>query len=202
MSFRARRIGLRSILARYTGELPGALILQNTQDYKPYLRHPFSIDFNLSHSSGQVVYAVATRAIGVDIEGNACLVMSDLSSLIRLLHPEEQEALERFQPEQRAAKFLDCWTCKEAYLKATGEGLTRGLETFKIDVNESESAVWDASGMRIDFWRVMNINTAIRTTGAVAFNFDLVDLKIYTLGKEVGYLSWGSTQTGGDCQRR
>ena len=88
--------------------------------------------FNLSHSGGLALFSVSQgRANGVDLEyipkNIDCFEIGD-----RVLSPREIKVLRSLpQPDQRAA-FISCWTRKEAYLKATGEGLSVDMDQFEV----------------------------------------------------------------------
>ncbi|GAA0462262.1 4'-phosphopantetheinyl transferase family protein [Streptomyces olivaceiscleroticus] len=83
-----------------------------------------AVHFSLSHTGGLALLALAARPVGVDVER-----VPDIG-LVRdaagALHPTEQAELAELAGDSRAAAFARCWTRKEAYLKAIGEGLSGG----------------------------------------------------------------------------
>lgn len=87
--------------------------------------------FNLSHTDGLIVLAVARREVGVDVE--LLDREGDLSSLAdRYFAPIEQKDLLLLAAAERRHRFVELWTLKEAYLKARGVGLTQSLDTFSF----------------------------------------------------------------------
>ena len=62
--------------------------------------------------------------------------MDRLDGLIkRCLAPSEQQSLASISPTQHSSAFLKYWTCKEAYLKATGQGISESLAGIEVDLS-------------------------------------------------------------------
>ena len=114
---------LRLILASYTA---APLTLLEGPNGKPYLAgHP--IHFNLTHAGDLALLAVSpTQRLGIDLE--PIRPMPDALSLAREFHPNEQARINATHPDPQT--FFTLWTRKEAYVKATGEGLSRPLASF------------------------------------------------------------------------
>ena len=129
----AARGTLRVILARYSDGRPKWLRFSYGPHGKPMLASEGSIRFNLSHSDGLVIYAVTLgREVGVDIEriGGA----EDLDVLAEHFFSIRENAAYRSLPAaQRRDAFFACWTRKEAFLKARGEGLSLPLSDFDVE---------------------------------------------------------------------
>lgn len=86
--------------------------------------------FNLAHTQGLVAMAVTLHHdVGIDVEPRTDRV-SVLDVARRFFSPQEVAALEGLPIGQRAEAFLDYWTLKEAYVKATGLGLRAPLRRF------------------------------------------------------------------------
>jgi 4'-phosphopantetheinyl transferase len=132
----ASRAFLRSALGRYLQADPRALRFQTTAHGKPYLAadaHPGNtLRFNLSHSEGVAVLAVTrNREIGVDVERLRPKV--EAVALANRFFSAEESAWLRAQPASATiASFYACWTAKEAYVKARGEGLSIPLSGFAV----------------------------------------------------------------------
>ncbi|GAP98708.1 4'-phosphopantetheinyl transferase family protein [Leptolyngbya sp. NIES-2104] len=124
--FIAGRGFLRSLLARYLHTNPEALEFQYASHGKPFLKDS-AIQFNLAHSEHLALYAVTLdRAVGIDIEHRR--TVDQLEKLVqRFFRPSEARTIEA-EPEL----FFEYWTCKEAFLKATGTGLSK-LQELEID---------------------------------------------------------------------
>ncbi|MGQ0704060.1 MAG: 4'-phosphopantetheinyl transferase family protein [Gemmatimonadales bacterium] len=126
----------RRILAQYTGVDPRHLRFTEGRYGKPSLNGGGggqSLHFNLSHSGTEALVAVARNPVGVDIEQwDPAIEHLDLAQ--RFFSPAEREALLALasDPAQVVAGFFACWSRKEAYLKATGYGISRGLHHFDV----------------------------------------------------------------------
>jgi len=138
--FIARRGRLRELLGRDLGIAPGALRLAADGYGKPMLLDDPELSFNLSHSNGRALIATARGiAIGCDIEWrNPELACPKVAK--RLFAPAEYEELIALPAEQWAAGFYNCWTRKEAYVKALGLGLSYPLDAFTVSVAPGEPA--------------------------------------------------------------
>lgn len=128
--FAVARSSLRRILSKYIQQDPTVLIFDYGPYGKPRLRNA-TLQFNLSHSGEYALCGVARTALGVDIEH--LRPMDRLDGLIkRCLAPCEQIVLTDLPLAQQSATFLKYWTCKEAYLKATGQGISESLSAIEI----------------------------------------------------------------------
>ena len=105
---------------------------------KPAAQHdgaPAPVSFNLSHADGMVGVAVLAQRdvpVGFDLERFDRKIELDLAD--RYFRPEEVAWLATLAPDERPRGFLRLWTLKEALIKATGEGLSRELDSFWFDV--------------------------------------------------------------------
>lgn len=115
--------------------LPGSFIA--TPRGKPIVPNG-SVDFSISHSGGMVWAAFCRDAtVGIDVE--EIRELPDAVELVSQLHPDEAAAILALPDAARNAAFYRCWTRKEAFLKATGEGLNRPLDSFRVDVGTGKS---------------------------------------------------------------
>jgi 4'-phosphopantetheinyl transferase len=95
--------------------------------------HP-SVQFNLSHSGDLVLIALSRgRALGVDIE-RVRMDVAAMEIAARFFSADECRALAGVAPSARCGAFFDCWTRKEAYLKARGDGLSLSLAQFDVSL--------------------------------------------------------------------
>jgi len=138
--FIAGRGLLRTLLARYLDLEAVQLKFAYSSRGKPTLATTSlggKIDFNLSHSRGMALYAFTrNRQIGVDLE--YIRSVSDVDQLAkRFFSPRESAVISSLRPDQKQEEFFKAWTGKEAYLKATGDGLA-GLEEVEIVLNPGE----------------------------------------------------------------
>ena len=98
------------------------------------------ICFNCSNSEGLALYAITRRRrIGIDVE--RMRPVPQAPEIARsLFSVEESRALCELPSAAQLEAFLGCWTRKEAYLKARGEGVTRALDTFVVAFAPGEPA--------------------------------------------------------------
>lgn len=131
---------LRTLLGRYLSLEPTQLQFRYSSRGKPALAdvgERGTLQFNVSHSHGLVLYAVTRdRKIGIDIE--QLRPTSDVEKLAeRFFSPRESAIIRSLPPSQKQEAFFHAWTCKEAYLKAIGEGLA-GLEQVEVSLVPGE----------------------------------------------------------------
>ena len=121
----AARAFLRAALGRAIGADPSGLRFEIGTRGKPSL--PGGPRFSLAHSAEQALLAVCDDAeVGADIEA----VRTDRArppSAERFFSDRERAELEGLSEPERVRRFFQLWTAKEAYRKATGEGILRGL---------------------------------------------------------------------------
>jgi 4'-phosphopantetheinyl transferase len=127
---------LRQWLAGYLERDPADVRFAYEAHGKPVLDAGTAADlrFNVSHTGDLAVFAATKgHSIGVDVE--ALRPMPDALALAdRFFSPSERQALHAVAAADRDVAFFSCWTRKEAYVKATGEGLTCDLESFDVSV--------------------------------------------------------------------
>jgi len=134
--FTVARASMRSILGGYTGWAARDLRFNYSQYGKPsFANVPTDIRFNVSHSADLAMLAVVRgREVGVDLETIRAEVETDKLAE-RFFSVQERESLRAIPSQDRISAFFRCWTCKEAFLKAQGLGLSRSLESFDVEVN-------------------------------------------------------------------
>jgi 4'-phosphopantetheinyl transferase len=128
---------VRAVLGRYLGVEPTQVEFAYGPNGKPVLAGRFAsaaLHFNLAHSANLALLAVtAAGPIGVDLEHIRPL--DDFEELVaRFFSPRESAAFQALPPAQRPAAFYNLWTCKEALLKATGEGIASLLNRVELSV--------------------------------------------------------------------
>ncbi len=139
--FSAARVLLRTLLASYVGTDPAALRFTTGGHGKPSLEGwPPAPAFNVSHSQDVAVIAVSRAGdVGVDVE--AIRKMDDGEAIAgRFFAPAEADRLRGIAPELRDEAFFACWTRKEAFVKAIGEGLSHPLDSFEVTLGPGEPA--------------------------------------------------------------
>jgi 4'-phosphopantetheinyl transferase len=126
--FAVARSALRSLLGRCVGRPPASLRFDLGEWGKPSLRDADGWRFNLSHSRSLAVLAVCRgRDLGIDIE---MLRPTSIDIAQRYFARDEVRRIQ--EAVDPASGFYAHWTMKEAYLKATGEGLHSPLSIFSV----------------------------------------------------------------------
>jgi 4'-phosphopantetheinyl transferase len=127
-SFIAGRGLLRVILGCYLNKSPQSLQFSYTDKGKPEIP---GIRFNLSHSQNLGLYAITKLpTVGVDLE--YIRAIEDVDKLAqRFFTDSEFNLINSLKEADKHQTFFQIWTLKEAYLKATGEGLS-GLENVEV----------------------------------------------------------------------
>lgn len=141
--FITARGAMRHILAGYLNEKPVTLRFQYSSFGKPGLEQSSFgewLSFNISHSNDLAIFAVAfKRDVGIDIE----FIRQDLADeqiARRFFSNSEVKALLSLPEALRTEAFFNCWTRKEAYIKAIGEGLSMPLDRFDVSLIPGEEA--------------------------------------------------------------
>jgi 4'-phosphopantetheinyl transferase len=138
--FIAARGRMRQVLSGYCGENPAELIFDYASNGKPYLPRHRQLHFNLAHSGELAVLGITgSGRIGVDVELTEAKI--DLLALARrFFAPPEVAALIALPESQQKEAFYNCWTRKEAYIKALGTGLATPLDSFCVSLFPGEPA--------------------------------------------------------------
>lgn len=140
--FTVARAMLRAILGRYLEIHPKEIQFRYQKHGKPELDDSLlkcdfykvkDLRFNLSHSGGLALCAVTyQREIGVDVEYLG-RVVKDLEKIAeRFFSPSESARFHLVPQSEKPLAFFRCWTRKEAYIKAIGQGLSFPLDKFDV----------------------------------------------------------------------
>ena len=130
---------MRTSLSQYFEVDPGIWEFSPDPKGKPVLTTRVNppVSVSLSHTRGLVACAIATGAeVGVDAE-RTDITFDPIEVASRFFTRDEQRQLERGTAIERNSRFVDLWTLKEAYAKATGLGIGAGLSRIGFDLNGS-----------------------------------------------------------------
>lgn len=168
------RLVVRDILSRYLNVAPEDLHFAVDPSGKPRLpadRHPGGFHFNLSHAGDYTLVAVCRDAeIGADVEWIHRTTNID-SIARRFFSPAEQRQLGAVPEDGRRQAFFECWTLKEAFLKAKGTGLRLPLTGFDVAFGPGVAprvlaTRWDAADAAR--WSLFGLQPESGVVGAVA----------------------------------
>lgn len=139
---------LRKLLGSYLHLKPEEVEFQSGNYGKPYINHSSKIQFNISHSKNVVLMGFILKdTIGVDVEYTQRKI--DVKQIAKqFFSVEEYESLLTLDNSCQLQGFYNCWTRKEAFIKALGSGLSFPLDQFVVSLDCTEEAVlkdtkWD-----------------------------------------------------------
>jgi len=168
---------LRELLSRYLAVSPTEIAFDYGFRGKPGLQRPADsgVTFNLSHSGDVALYALACgRAVGVDVENWGRPVAHGKVSR-RFFAEAEKAELAALPADLVRRGFFNCWTRKEAYLKARGRGLSVSLADFAVSLTPGEPAAlrWVADEPdAVNRWRLQVIDPGDGYVAAVCVEGD------------------------------
>ena len=169
----ARRFYLRLLLGAYLG-VPGKSVVINRRNRgKPVLDatvHPEQLCFSMAKSEDRVLIGVATSVhVGVDLEPLGRRALKPLGLANRYFSTVEAAALAALEPADLDAAFLRAWACKEAVVKASGQGIANQLSRFTVEIDPARPArVLEFEGDRAEDWSLALLHPEEGFLGAVA----------------------------------
>lgn len=156
--FVAARAALRSVLAGYLNDQADRICFQSGPYGKPRIASN-ALRFNASHSGDWALVAVSCdRELGVDVE-RLEPARAEGALARRFFAPGEVTELESLPASERVRGFFNCWTRKEAFIKATGQGLQRPLDSFQVSLApERAPALLRVDGTSNTRWRLWSLD--------------------------------------------
>lgn len=161
---------LRTILGAYLRVPAAEIVFTQNQWGKPSLAGA-ALWFNMSHSGERAIYALARESrLGIDLEW--IRPVSDYAAIAaRYFSEAEAGQVLGAAPEARLHAFYNCWTRKEAYIKALGLGLSAPLDTFQVTVLPGDPARFvtiDGDSGQAAQWSLFDLRPAPGYAGALA----------------------------------
>jgi 4'-phosphopantetheinyl transferase len=146
----AARGTLREVLGKATGVSPAAVRIRYGAHGKPEIDPATGpsaggLHFNISHSGERALIALARVEVGADVEHRKRRRTDDVAR--RFFARGEQQRLFALAGAERESEFFRLWTCKEAFLKVTGEGLSRSTRSYEIELDRSSARLLWATGL-------------------------------------------------------
>ena len=160
------RGALRLLLGIYTGEAPGSLRFSYGPKGKPALASAGPIRFNIAHSGDMGLFAFTLDCeLGVDIE--RVRPVPEISKIATSFFcAREASDLMSLPSRDRERAFFLCWTRKEAYVKAVGNGLFLPLDSFRVTFLPDQPA---RLMYLTEAWTLQHIEGAEGYVGAIAY---------------------------------
>src|SRR3972149_10251085 len=170
---------LRSLLAGYLNVAPGDLEFEIGPRGKPRLAPTFnkdSLEFNLSHSSEVALIAMnREREIGVDVEQvKKEFAFAEVAE--RCFTTREVSAIRALPEDLQRRAFYQCWTSKEAFLKAKGVGLSGELDEVEILIGDKGRVQVKST---LPGWYLSELSPCDGYVGAVALEGYECDIRCY-----------------------
>lgn len=183
---------LRQILAAYLDQPAESIAFSTGPHGKPSLVESGTpthrLEFNLSHSGDLALVAVAwDRPVGVDLEEWE-RDMNHLEIAERFFSPAERDTLRTLaaSTDDLVRGFFAAWSRKEAYLKASGHGVTRGLHHFDVTLAPHEPARLLADRKdedALERWRMVALPPAPEFSGALVVAAPLDEVLLFDRGE-------------------
>lgn len=165
------RTPLHEVLAAYLGVHADDITLIAGEHGRPSLApsHDQSLGFNWSHSGDQALIAIGRHIQpGIDLERQRARPRA-LQIAQRYFTAQESARLEALPLDQRHAAFLNLWTAKEAVLKATGRGLSFGLDRLNILENSGRLVLQRLDGEDVEQWQLQRLASSTELIAALAW---------------------------------
>ncbi len=180
--FAACRATLRMLLQGYLDVAATDIVFTYSERGKPKLLFETDLEFNVSHSGGLAVFAFARGfEPGVDVE--KVKPMADLENIARRFFcAEECAQLISLPADKRADAFFRCWTRKEAYIKATGDGLSAPLDRFQVSLLMSDDCRFvhiNGDEDEASRWTLQNLELDAAFAGALAYRSEAKILRYF-----------------------
>jgi len=173
---------LRDILARYLYLSPEDVHFEIGKHGKPVIASEAKLDFNLSHSGDFALIAIANgHRVGVDVEKHR-QDMEHEKIAKRFFSEMEKSELQKLPDDQKMIGFFNCWTRKEAYIKAHGLGLLLPLDNFDVSLSPNESTVLRATRpdtREVSRWTLSSLDVHSDHSGAVAVEGRKMDFRFW-----------------------
>jgi 4'-phosphopantetheinyl transferase len=179
-----RRFYLRLLLGAYLG-IPGkAVKINRGKRGKPVLDesvHQQELHFSMAKSEDRLLLGItSTGAVGVDLEPANRRAHNPRRVAGRYFSRSEARAFERIGEERLDQAFLRTWACKEAVVKASGEGIANQLCRFTVETDpDRDPVVLDFQGDDAGLWSLEVVMPDQGFIGAVATRNSGMDIQAF-----------------------
>ena len=180
------RGALRTLLGAYLGVRPEEVRFTYGHRGKPFLAPPLDaggLFFNLSNSD-ELALAGFLRGVEIGVDVEYLRAMPDCEQIAeRFFSESERTVLRGIPAAQKEETFFNCWTRKEAYLKAVGEGLAAPLDSFDVTLAPGDPPrmlTLEGDAERAGRWFFHHLRPAEDYIGAVAVEGGEWDVKTWS----------------------
>lgn len=150
----------RRILSHYISVKPESVEYNYNKYGKPEIRSHIKVGFNISHSDGMLLFAIASnRQVGIDIEK-----IKDIKDILLIAESYfsdiEIKELKNLPDRVKTDAFFTCWTRKEAFIKAIGKGLSYSLKDFSVSVSPASKPelIHPKNGVNSSEWSIFDMS--------------------------------------------
>jgi 4'-phosphopantetheinyl transferase len=163
--FTVARGRLRELLAIYLKCPPESFRFRTGKYGKPSLPEDIPVRFNLTHSYGLALYGFSlNRELGIDVEKiRAEFASKEIAG--RYFSAAEQRELSQLPTEMHTDAFFLCWTRKEAYVKAHGDGLQVPLDSFDVSLTPGKPEILRSTDQ--ERWSMRSFSPASQYVGSI-----------------------------------
>lgn len=180
---------LHQILSLYVNCPPEKLQFQQNDHGKPYIANlplGLNLQFNMSDSHDYALYGLRLDdEVGVDLEYMKSKIRAEEIAK-RFFSPDEYRALLDLPPSERLEGFYRCWSRKEAYIKAIGQGLSFNLSRFSVSLKPDGLNCLlevDGSAELARQWRLGSVSAPEHFQAALAVEGEVRKIKNFDWSK-------------------
>ena len=185
-NFIAARGILRLLIGKYLETNPAEITFQYSEFGKPGIANNDSLRFNISHSQNIALFAFTKFFnIGIDVEFvNPNIEVKEIAA--RFFSTNEVKNLLALPEAQQTLGFFHCWTRKEAFIKAVGEGLSFPLDQFEVSLEPDKPAKllatdWEPNA--VSEWSIYSMSPGANFVGCVAIGGLIKEIKFWNWHK-------------------
>ena len=169
------RATVRTILARYLNTEPEELVFSYNPQGKPAVLNSQKLEFNLSHSQELGLLAIGKKfPIGVDLECYSARPYDGIAK--HSFSPKEIDALLKVPPTLKPALFFHIWSQKEAFIKATGLGLSYPTQEFSVPTTIPTKQLIEDT-LHNTTWLLRSFMPKVACSGALCYNPTIKELR-------------------------
>src|SRR5215203_285073 len=177
---------LRLLIGKYLEINPAEISFQYSEFGKPSIANNHSLQFNISHSRNIALFAFTKKFnIGVDVEFvNPNIEVKEIAA--RFFSTNETKNLLALPEQQQTLGFFYCWSRKEAFIKAVGEGLSFPLDKFEVSLEPNKPAKLLATNWQpkdVSKWSIYSLSPEANFVGSLVIEGLLEKVKCWNWQK-------------------